>query len=106
MVTQFVPAPTPWILQIKYVVPTYARGYDGWKPETYPVIGWEYEPADYDVPPGAQPVEAELEAWISYKGTPTPVVVVLESLKAAALVRAREQNLSDPGSIDYTLVPA
>jgi hypothetical protein len=103
---QFVPAPIPWILRIEYVLPVRDRGYDGWEATNFPVIGWEYSPTDYDVPPSTAPVEAELEAWISYKGTPTPMVVVLKALQAEALTRAHRQGLSDSGSINYTLVPA
>jgi hypothetical protein len=106
MIAQFVPAPIPWVLRIEYVLPVRDRGFDGWESVNFPVIGWEYEPTDYDVPPGGTPGEAELEAWISYKGTPTPMVVVLASLKDAALARAHRQGLSDAGSINYTLVPA
>jgi hypothetical protein len=106
MTAQFVPAPIPWMLRIEYVLPAGARNSDGWKPANFPVIGWEYSPSDYDVPPGATPVEAELEAWVSYKGTPTPIVVVLDSLRDAAFARAHRQGLSDSGSINYTLVPA
>lgn len=99
MVTQFVPAPIAWELKVRYELPAWARGYDGWKPQAFPVIGWEY---DTDESPA-------LEAWVSYKGEPTPVPEVLRTLKAEATVRLAQQRLSPLSgefSISYELAPA
>lgn len=94
MVPQFHPAPVVWILQIQYVLPNpiAARGYAGWKPETFPVVGWLFD--------------GDVHAMVSYRGEVQQLEPVLEDLRDRALARAAEQHLSNSGSINYTLAPA
>lgn len=108
MVTQFVPVPIAWELKVAYDAPiAQRRGYSGWKSVAFPVIGWEYQPVQYNATPDGRTVDAELEAWISYKGVPTPTVLVLDALRREALERAQSQGLqAHHVSISYELAPA
>ena len=98
MIPQFHPAPVPWALSIAYKFEGndshYAEVYPGWKPANYPVVGWLYEYVNLVTP------------MVSYRGQVHSLDVVLSKLKAEALDRAQNQGLRNPGSIDYSLVPA
>jgi len=102
MVTQFVPAPVHWELRVEVVhdVPVLRRT------ERYPVVGWEYTPGDYDVPPGADPDPAEITPWVSYRGEVVTDADALEQLQQEVTDAARRIGTQTSGTIKFELVPA